>query len=283
MPGTSEEVAIDELIDEGLSATTAGWDFDRFAGRMQNTPPEWDYPGMCAAAVQPGPVLDMGTGGGEQLAGWLASDPPIDGPVVATEGWPPNVPVAGRRLHPLGVTVVRVAGATDNIEQGPDDRSGRLPFAADSFGTILSRNEAYRAAEVARVLRPGGTFLTQQVGGPHGTRDVGSDLRAALGLPPAPPAPSGGQWTLQFAVDQAAAGGLTVVDAGVGADTTVYHDIAPLVWYLRQVPWVVPELDIQRDRPRLRELGRRIDRDGPLRVSQAYFWLRAVLRVAAPA
>jgi hypothetical protein len=278
MPGTSEDVAIDELIDEGLAATTTGWDFDRFAGRMQNTPPGWDYRAMCTAAVQPGPVLDMGTGGGEQLAGWLATDPPIDGPVLATEGWPPNAPVASRRLGPLGVTVVQVAGATDNVDQGPDDRSGHLPFADGSIGTVVNRHESYRAAEVARVLRAGGTFLTQQVGGARGAADLRGDLREALGLPAVPPLSPGRRWTLQFAVDQAAAGGLTVVDAGVGVDTTVYHDIAPLVWYLRQAPWTVPELDLAHDRHRLRALGRRLDRDGPLHVSQAYFWLRATRR-----
>jgi hypothetical protein len=55
-------------------------------------------------------MLDMGTGGGEALAG-LADRAPR---TIATEAWPPNVPVAGRRLLPLGISVIQVEGAADN-------------------------------------------------------------------------------------------------------------------------------------------------------------------------
>ncbi|MEX0875333.1 MAG: hypothetical protein WD646_02505 [Actinomycetota bacterium] len=40
----------------------------------------------------------------------------------------------------------------------------RLPFRDSSLDLVIDRHEAFRATEVARVLRPGGTFLTQQVG-----------------------------------------------------------------------------------------------------------------------
>lgn len=40
-----------------------------------------------------------------------------------------------------------------------------LPFAERSLGLVMARHESYEAAEVARVLAPGGRFLTQQVDG----------------------------------------------------------------------------------------------------------------------
>lgn len=268
---TSPRTDADDLIAEGLAADTAGWDFDRFDDRMVTTPPPWDYRALVDAAASPdlGCLLDLGTGGGEWLAGWLADRTDGRRPrVVATESWSPNVPVAGRRLAPLGVLVVRTDGALDNVEQGPVDHSGLLPFRAASFDVIINRHESYRPQEVARVLRPGGTFVTQQVAADDGA------LHHLLGLP----APPEGDWTLRYAVNQAAEGGLTVLDAGVGADVTTYHDVAPLAWYLRQVPWAVPGYDPVREPDRLRGVQRHIDTYGPLKIRRHHFWLRATRR-----
>ena len=71
--------------------------------------------------------------------------------VVATEQWHVNAPVARDRLRPLGVDVVRA----DSL---------RLPFADGAFDLVLDRHEALEPAEVARVLRPDGRVITQQVG-----------------------------------------------------------------------------------------------------------------------
>lgn len=265
----------DAYIAEGLAADTAGWDFDRFADRMRTTPPPWDYGRLVDDAVgtDTATLLDLGTGGGEWLAAWLSGRPAAQRPrhVVATECWPPNVPVAGRRLGRYGALVVQADGALDNVEQGPSDRSGRLPLADASVDVVINRHESYRAQEVARVLRPGGTFLTQQVA--YGE----SDLHRLLDLPQ----PGTGEWTLRYAVNQAAEGGLTVLDGGVGTDVTVYRDVAPLAWYLRQVPWAVPGFDPARDPDRLRAVQRTIDRDGPVQVRRQHFWLRATRRATA--
>jgi SAM-dependent methyltransferase len=94
-------------------------------------------------------ALDIQTGGGEVLAK-AAKFPPT---MAATESWPASVALATRRLHPLGVVVVA----------DPDEPP--LPFADDSFDLVTSRHPAtvwWR--EIARVLRPGGTYLAQHVG-----------------------------------------------------------------------------------------------------------------------
>jgi SAM-dependent methyltransferase len=258
------------VIAEGLAADTAGWDFGRFAGRMVVTAPPWDYHALVEDIVGPdtSALLDMGTGGGEWMAGWLSGRPTRPAMTVATECWPPNVPVAAGRLKPFGVTVVRAEGAADNIDQGPDDRSGRLPFRSGRFDVVINRHESYRPAEIARVLRPGGMFLTQQVA------TGGRDLHELLGLP----LPDPGCWSLRYAVDQAAAGGLTVLDGAVGEELTVFHDAAPLLWYLRQVPWTVPGFDPSRDLNRIRAAQRHIDQHGPVQIRRPHFWFRATRR-----
>ena len=84
--------------------------------------------------------LDLQTGGGEVLAG-AAVVPPL---AVATEGWPPNLPVATARLHPLGMVVVS------------DDDQPPLPFADNAFDLVTSRHPVKAWwSEIHRVLAPG--------------------------------------------------------------------------------------------------------------------------------
>ena len=131
-----------------------GWDFSYLADRMVQELPAWSYASRAAELMrQAGSVLELGTGGGErflQLRGHWPSR------VTVTEEYPPNVALVRERLGSLGVRVVEVR-LTD-IDP--------LPFATDEFDVVLNRHSAFNSAEVARVLGPGGTFLTQQIFGP---------------------------------------------------------------------------------------------------------------------
>ena len=113
----------------------------------------------------------MGTGDGGMLAG-LGPPPPLIG---AYEEWLPTVDTAVATLRPLGVHVVVALGSDDNttVER---TRPG-LPFAHEAFEIVLNRHEAFDAIEVRRIARPGGTFVTQQVGS-----DEAASVRVLLGL-----------------------------------------------------------------------------------------------------
>lgn len=72
---------------------------------------------------------------------------------MATESWPPNLHVARRNLAPLRASVVEIA----------DDAP--LPFSAESFDLVVSRHPTVTPwDEIARVLNPDGTYLSQQIG-----------------------------------------------------------------------------------------------------------------------
>ena len=89
----------DELVTEAMDAPFSGWDFSWLDGRSRSEPLPWDYSVRVAAlACTARTMLDMGTGGGEVLSRL----PARANRTVATEAWPPNVPMAGRRLLPLG-------------------------------------------------------------------------------------------------------------------------------------------------------------------------------------
>ncbi len=231
----------EQLVAEAQAAPVSGWDFSWLTARSSTAGPlPWDYRAEVAGhAAGAASLLDMGTGGGEWLAR-LAPHPPR---TVATEGWPPNVPAAARRLRQAGIPVVQDEGAADNAAEDPG--RGRLPFRDGAFTLVINRHEAFLAAEVSRVLAPGGTFVTQQVD----TRTY-DGLYHALGVPvPGQPA----SW-LPLAQRQLRDAGLTVRRAVAGDELQTFADVAAIIYYLRLVTWAVPGFTVDRFAGRLREL-----------------------------
>ena len=73
--------------------------------------------------------------------------------MAATEPWPPNLALATRLLHPLGVVVVASG------DEPP------LPFGDAAFDLLTSRHpSALWWDENSRVLKPAGTYFAQHVG-----------------------------------------------------------------------------------------------------------------------
>ena len=245
--------SFEDLIAEAQASPMTGWDFGFLRGRSATTSLPWRYGPVVADHLAGDlPMLDLGTGGGEVLAGL----PARPARTVAVEGWAPNAPIAARRLRPLGIPVIRYQPAPDNLGQPPAagpaaDLPDRLPFADAAFGLVLSRHESFRASEVARVLAPGGYFVTQQV-----DLHDDDDYRTALGLASDPgPAES---W-LPEARQQVRAAGLTVERAERAVQQASYTDVGALAWYLIQaVPWVVPEAGLPACEPALRRVHERL-------------------------
>lgn len=252
MAGRSPEA----LLEEAAQTPFRGWDLAALGDRIRLLPPAWDFEAIVDEAIADvTAMLDMGTGGGE----WLSSLRRRPGLTVATESYAPNVPVAAARLRPLGIIVVRDEGAADNVAQH-EDAWGRLPFRDATFDVVVNRHETFLAAEVRRVLRPGGAFVTQQASaGAH-------QFRRLLGLEPRPLV----EFRLDRAVEQVEAAGLDVEQAEAGTATTVFADVGALAWYLANVRWAVPEFSIDRFRDTLLRLHGR-----PIAVASERFWLRA--------
>jgi SAM-dependent methyltransferase len=209
-----------------------GWDFSYLQGRMLVDELPWSYVSMATELMRcSSAVLDMGTGGGERLLELRAHWP---GYVAVTEDYPPNLKLATERLAPLGVRVEKVP-LTDN---------GPMPFAAGEFDLVLNRHSGFNSAEVARVLAPGGTFLTQQV---HGL--WAHDLLAAFHAQPEWPDATPSRY-----VPRLEAAGLMVVQAEDWSGELAFTDVGAIVYYLKAIPWLVHGFTVEKHLAYLLEL-----------------------------
>jgi SAM-dependent methyltransferase len=231
--------AFEELIAEAVAVPVAGWDFSWFDGRATEERPPWGYARLVADRMTAATAaLDVQTGGGEVLA--TVPEPPAL--LVATDSWRPNLPVAARNLRCLGASVVEAA----------DEPT--LPFRDAVFDLVVSRHPVRTLwDEIARVLRPGGTFLSQQIGA--GTNRELSE--AMLGPLPAPDPRHP-----QKLAAAARAAGLTVLDLRAAGLRVEFFDVAAVTYFLRKVVWTVPGFSVEQYLPRLRAVHERIRAEG---------------------
>lgn len=245
-----------DLVAEGAAEPVEGWDFSWFEGRASEERPSWGYARMMAARMAGAlAALDIQTGGGEVLATALAGVPEPRPVLAATESWPPNLAIAAASLRPLGGRVVQAA----------DD--GGLPFRAGTFDLVVSRHPVETVwPEVARVLRPGGRYFSQQIGA--GSNRELSDFM--MGPQPVSPARDP-----RRAVAAAEAAGLAVTDLREQALRTVFNDVGAVVYFLRKVLWTVPGFTVDAYQEQLRRMHERIRAEGPFVAHAQRFLIEA--------
>ncbi|MGW1075012.1 class I SAM-dependent methyltransferase [Streptomyces sp. NPDC002537] len=249
MPRTFED-----LVTEAEAVSVEGWDFSWLEGRATEERPSWGYQrAMGERLARAHAALDIQTGGGEVLAG-APKLPPL---MVATESWPPNVAKATALLHPRGAVVVADA------DEPP------LPFADAAFDLVTSRHPVtVHWQEIARVLRPGGTYFSQQVG----PASVFELVEYFLG-----PQPEDirRKRDPEDARREAEAAGLEVVDLRAERLRMEFLDIGAVIYFLRKVIWMVPGFTVGQFSGRLRELHDRMRAEGPFVAHSARFLIEA--------
>lgn len=245
--------AFEAQIQMGLNQSMRGWDFSWLNERTREEPLPWDYRAEVLARL--GGVeslLDIGTGGGEFFSSLFL--PPFSQPVPpftwAVEGYPPNVPVAKANLEPLGIGVAVVGG---------DDEQRRLPFENNTFDLIIDRHEGWPALDLYRALKPGGRYLTQQVGG-----DNALELNDYL----SGEAPLYGAYNLRGARLELEEAGFRILDAREARPAWTFLDVAGVVFYLKVVPWQMPETSLDAYYDRLYAMHQHIQEHGGFTVHE---------------
>ena len=238
--------SFDELVQDGMSLPFSGWDFSVISDRWTFARTSWDYGALVRQRLTGiERLLDMDTGGGEFLAS-LAPLPPV---TYATENYPPNIPVARHRLEPLGARVV-----SDYLDE-------HLPFEAGFFDLVINRHGSFDSGELYRILRPGGIFFTQQVGGENNIR-LNELLQDEVYFEYA-------NWTLAECTRWLREAGFRVLLAQEEHPEEVFYDIGAVVFLLRVISWQVADFSVEKYRDKLYAIHELIQREGKL-VSYAH-------------
>lgn len=229
---------IDQWLEEEQSAQIRGWDFSHIAGKYQEEEDlPWDYRETVLRYLTPDSrILDIDTGGGEFL---LSLHHPTD-KIAATENYPPNVKLCRETLLPMGIDFRQADG------------SCILPFPDEHFDLVLNRHGDYEPAEIRRVLKPGGVFITQQVGAEN-DRELVEML-----LPEVPPLPFPEQY-LHLASERFQRSGFSILRAEEAFRPIRFWDVGALVWFARIIEWEFPGFSVRSCLPCLLKLQERLD------------------------
>jgi len=242
----------EDLLAEALRQEFFGWDFRYIHNRWIESPTSWDYTQIVRSYLHPEVVLlDMDTGGGELLS----SLQPLPKLTYATEAYPPNVIVARNTLEPLGVKVIQLGA----------DKS--LPFADGLFDLVINRHGSYSASDIHRILKPGGTFITQQVGGENNF-ELNKRLQEY-------PQFEYSYWTLMLAVDQLEESGLQILEQKEEFPETTITDIGALVFHLNVVSWQIADFSVEKYYEKLAVVHNLIQEKGSFKIRSHRFLIVA--------
>ena len=217
-----------------------GWDFSHIDGRAdQDLDLPWDYRQIIKQYLHDDmKILDYDTGGGEFL---LSLEHPFD-KTAATEGYPPNAELCRETLLPLG------------IDFRECNNPASIPFEDESFDMILNRHGSFHAEELYRLLKKGGIFITEQVGG-----DNDMDL-VEMVLPNTEiPFPDLNLNELKKVFENA---GFQIIEAADAYRPIRFYDVGAFVWFARIIEWEFPEFSVDKCFERLLELQKKIDDGG---------------------
>lgn len=239
--------------EEGL-AHIHGWDFSHIHGRYtEEDDLPWDFREIIRKYRKDSmKLLDMETGGGEFL---LSLGHPKKN-TAAIEGYPPNAKLCKEVLLPLG------------IDFREADGGGSLPFSDECFDMVTNRHGEYEPAELRRVLKPDGLFLTQQVGAEND-----SELIQLL-LPHLTEAPFSRQY-LNVREAELIEHGFEVLESGEARQPIRFFDVGALVWFARIIEWEFPGFSVESSLEQLYKAQETLEKTGMIEGSIHRFYIVA--------
>lgn len=198
-----------------------GWDFSHLDRRWENEQLPWDYKFIVSNYINlSDKLLDMGTGGGEFLLTLNHSHELTS----VTESYPPNVQLCKQNLSPLGIEVRQVF----------DD--SEIPYEEDEFDVVINRHESFDVNEVSRILKSGGYFITQQVGGKN-NNDLSEKLIDGF-------IPQFTNHDLKRNIRMLKDKGFKILFSDEAFPKIKFFDIGALVYFARIIEWEFPKFSV---------------------------------------
>ena len=150
---TNEQLKKEWLKSQERQKSFEGWDFSSIYEDFWQEELSWSYEKIVNQYLTKDMfLLDMGTGGGELLESFQHPESLTS----VTEGWETNYHLLLNKWSESEITIKFVK---------EDDQ---LDYLDNSFDIVLNSHESFDLNEVKRVLKPGGIFISQQVGDLNG-------------------------------------------------------------------------------------------------------------------
>jgi len=179
----------------------------------RRAPTPWDYADIVAQHLQTeSDLLDIGTGGGETLLAFA----PLFRSALGIDIDPGMIDTATRNAHGRSNVTFRLS-------------SHELEGVPETFDIALNRHAPFSAPALARHLKPGGLFITQQVG----ERNMGNVKRALGQRASSPP----------VAREMFEGTGLRVVELREYDVEYTVKDVESLVFWLQALDLVHADID----------------------------------------
>ncbi|MBP5383358.1 MAG: SAM-dependent methyltransferase [Lachnospiraceae bacterium] len=219
-----------------------GWDFSHIHGRYEEEDDlPWDYKAIIDQYRRDDmKLLDYDTGGGEFL---LSLKHPYEN-TAATEGYPPNVELCRETLLPLGIDF--------KASNDPSD----IPYDDGTFDLMINRHGSLDAKEIARILKPQGLFITQQVGARNDRELV------EMVLPGAPIPFLEAELSVQR--EKFAEAGFELMRTEEVFRPIRFFDVGAFVWFARIIEWEFPDFSVNKCFDRLLDMQRLIGQRGAI-------------------
>lgn len=208
-----------------------GWDFSHLKNRCETGALPWNYRDLVRQHLKPADEwLDMDTGGGELMSSFKH---PVEKTSV-TEGWQPNIDLLKRTQVPQGIT----------LYADPEGQMAQVP--SGHFEVVTNSHGGLPIAAIARVLRPGGIFISKQVGATNNY-----SLSRFLNEKYAPAFPDN---NLLQVITQLQNNGFRILKADSSFVKMRFTDVGAIVYYATVIPWEFPNFDVNRAMPKLHQL-----------------------------
>ena len=159
-----------------------------------------------------------------------------------TEVFAPNVKLCEEILGTMGIRVCEV----NDYEN--------MPFEENAFDIIINRHGDYDVEELYRILKPGGIFITQQVG-----EDNDRELVKFL-LPESKKAFPGMNLHCQKSLFEKA--GFEILMENEAWKPIDFYDVGALVWFAKIIEWEFVDFSVEQCFDRLLEAQRLVEQEG---------------------
>ncbi len=229
-----------EWKEEAEIAHIQGWDFSHISDRHEEGGLPWDFKSVVKKYLTDDMnLLDMETGGGEFLL--ELKHPHLK--TSAIEAYEPNVKFCKNKLLPLGIDFKEADG------------TAVLPFVDNQFDIVTNRHGDYSCSELKRILKPGGLFLTQQVGAEN-DRELVKLLQPEIKNPP-----YSSQY-LDIKQKEMEENGFKVLESGEAFGPIKFFDVGALVWFAKIIKWEFPGFEVDKYLDNLIKAQEMLERDG---------------------